>query len=311
MLSAINKTAVRRIERRLAAETRLQAAKVPGKVRLQPNAQSLFRTVPDAKGTVMLFHGFTAGPWQFEELSQRLQKEGYNVYAPRLPGHGLARENGQVTGEWFIGAGNRAKYDAYIKARFAEAEALGQPVWVAGLSGGANAAVRPAGMNPQVRGVFDMAPFFGSDGKAGFGFKLVAFADKISFGLLGRVLDRFQRGKNGMIDAKNLLPHNQPSVGAALAIRDLGMKVKDVKAPVQFVTTEGDKLSGEAFLRRKLDRVGGTKENGWFHFEAEAKVPHAMISPKQNKAPGAVDQLTEMLVAFVKQGEIVQKPPRV
>jgi hypothetical protein len=178
------------------------------------------------------------------------------------------------------------------------------------LSGGANVALRTAEMYPQVKGVFDMAPFLGGDGKSALLFKVIAVLDKLTFGLFGKLLDRFKRDTNGMIDPANMLPHNQSTFGAALAIRDLGMKVKGVKAPIQFITTESDGLSGEAFLIKKLARVGGLKENGWFHFEAEAQVPHAMISPHQNKASGAVQKLTDMLVAFIKNGEIVQKPPR-
>src|SRR5688500_7488953 len=97
---AVAKPAVARLERRIAAEKSLQSASAKGKVRLQAHAESVFLHTPNAKGTVMLCHGFTAGPWQYEELAKRLQKEGYNVYAPRMPGHGFARPDGQITGEY-------------------------------------------------------------------------------------------------------------------------------------------------------------------------------------------------------------------
>lgn len=301
--------AARRIEKRIGAEKLLQSTAAPGKVQLQAHMEGLFLHRADAKGTVMLFHGFTAGPWQYGELASRLHKEGYNVYAPRLPGHGFMKPGGQITGEHFIQAANRQKYDAFVKARFAEAEALGQPVWVAGLSGGANLALRTAEMHPQVKGVFDMAPFLGADGAAGWLYKVANGLDKITFGLFGKLLDKIPKGKNGLGQAANLMPHTQPSIGAALAIRDVGIKVKDIKAPIQFVTTEGDKLSGEAFVRKYFNRTGGARDNGWYHFEKAAGVPHAMIDRRQNKAPGAVDQLTEMLVAFLKSGKPVMKPP--
>ncbi len=301
--------AATRIEKRIATEKLLQSANAKGKVRLQAHAESLFLHRPDAKGTVMLFHGFTAGPWQYEELAKRLQKEGYNVYAPRMPGHGFARPDGQITGEHFISAAKRHKYDEFVKARFAEAEALGQPVWVAGLSGGANLALRTAEMYPQVKGVFDMAPFLGADGALGWVFKILAGLDKATFGAFGKLLDRVPKGKNGLAVATNAMPHNQPSYGAALAMRDVGVKIHDIKAPVQFITTEGDSLAGEGFVRKYFNRTGGAKENGWFHFEKEAGVPHAMIDRRQNKAPGAVDQLTELLVNFLNTGKTVMKPP--
>ena len=40
------------------------------------------------KGVVILFHGFTACPQQYFELSPRLAAEGYEVLLPLLPGHG-------------------------------------------------------------------------------------------------------------------------------------------------------------------------------------------------------------------------------
>lgn len=301
--------AARRIEKRIGAEKLLQSANAKGKVRLQAHAESLFLHRPDAKGTVMLFHGFTAGPWQYEELAKRLQQEGYNVYAPRMPGHGFMRPDGQITGEYFVSAAKRHKYDEFVKARFAEAEALGQPVWVAGLSGGANLALRTAEMYPQVKGVFDMAPFLGADGALSWVFKILAGLDKLTFGAFGTLLDKIPQGKNGLANAANALPHNQSTYGAALAMRDVGAKIHDIKAPVQFITTEGDKLSGEGFVGKYFKRTGGAKENGWFHFEKAAGVPHAMIDRRQNKAPGAVDQLTEMLVSFLKTGKTVLKPP--
>ena len=41
----------------------------------------------DASG-VLLIHGFTATPAEMHPLGQELHRQGYNVAAPRLPGHG-------------------------------------------------------------------------------------------------------------------------------------------------------------------------------------------------------------------------------
>ncbi len=38
---------------------------------------------------VVLFHGFTNCPQQFDELARRLYERGCNVYVPRIPRHGL------------------------------------------------------------------------------------------------------------------------------------------------------------------------------------------------------------------------------
>ncbi|MDP8213052.1 MAG: alpha/beta hydrolase [Candidatus Zapsychrus exili] len=40
--------------------------------------------------TIVLYHGFTNCPRQYEQLEQRFFEKGYNVYVPRYPYHGLA-----------------------------------------------------------------------------------------------------------------------------------------------------------------------------------------------------------------------------
>jgi len=50
------------------------------------------------KGTVLLFHGYSACPQQFWELGPQLAAQGFAVYVPLLPGHGrLSRQEG---GKW-------------------------------------------------------------------------------------------------------------------------------------------------------------------------------------------------------------------
>lgn len=47
-------------------------------------------TTPVPRGVVLLLHGFTAGPWQFDELAPQLAAAGLTAYAARLPGHGAS-----------------------------------------------------------------------------------------------------------------------------------------------------------------------------------------------------------------------------
>lgn len=44
---------------------------------------------PTAK-VFLFFHGFTAGPYQFEPIGQKLFYAGYNVLVSLQPGHGIA-----------------------------------------------------------------------------------------------------------------------------------------------------------------------------------------------------------------------------
>ncbi|WP_008313027.1 alpha/beta hydrolase [Leptolyngbya sp. PCC 6406] len=90
---------------------------------------------PQPTGRVCLFfHGFTAGPYQFEPLGERLHRAGYNVLAPLLPGHGRA-------GTWDAQTPSPLPDDPKTYLQFALqwfnlARQMGDRVVVGGLSGG-------------------------------------------------------------------------------------------------------------------------------------------------------------------------------
>ncbi len=73
---------------------------VAGSTRLQdgcrPQEASPPADVP-YKGVIILFHGFTACPQQFTELSTTLAAAGYEVLIPLLPGHGHVASTVQTT----------------------------------------------------------------------------------------------------------------------------------------------------------------------------------------------------------------------
>ncbi len=70
-----------------------------GQTPLQAACQPFF--VPargERRGTVLLFHGYSACPQQYWELAERLAQAGMAVYAPLLPGHGLPPR--LAAGQW-------------------------------------------------------------------------------------------------------------------------------------------------------------------------------------------------------------------
>lgn len=298
------------INRRIVDEKAMQQVAGADGLKLREGSLSIFRPrkAGEAKGTVVLFHGYTAGPWQYEEMATKLHAAGYNVYAPRLPGHGFMTADGVGSGKRLITSTDRAAYDKYIDETFRDAAALGVPVHAAGLSGGGNMALRMAEKYPAVRGIFAMAPYLGGNNPKGALGNLMAFLDKMTFGLLGRVLDHIPTGPNAKV-AGQVLPHTQGTIGQVLAARRVGMGVKTVSSPIQFVTTAGDALSGTKSVGRLFERTGGGSRNGWFHFGSEAKVPHAMVSRAQVKSPGAVDQIEKMLLEFLEKGQLTQAGP--
>ncbi|MFA6001807.1 MAG: alpha/beta fold hydrolase [Thermoleophilia bacterium] len=126
---------------------------------------------------VVLIHGLTNSPRQFEELGQQLFNDGYNVFIPRLPYHGLkthtVSELGNTKPE---DLSTFADYTADI------ATGLGDEVTVAGLSGGGTV----AGFITQNRGDVDktvlIAPLYGMSG-------VPPFANTMAGNLFSRLPD--------------------------------------------------------------------------------------------------------------------------
>jgi alpha-beta hydrolase superfamily lysophospholipase len=85
---------------------------------------------------VVLYHGFTTAPQQFDELARRLHARGCNVYVPRIPLHGrrdrLTRALAGLNGPLLAGAST---------ASYHLACGLGARVCAAGLSLGGSIAL--------------------------------------------------------------------------------------------------------------------------------------------------------------------------
>ncbi|MBM3268798.1 MAG: alpha/beta fold hydrolase [Candidatus Sericytochromatia bacterium] len=304
--SLVVRQGIMRLLGRVEADKALQGAADSAGLRLRKNYGAFFLPFRGgkAKGTVVMFHGYTAGPWQYGEMAARFNKAGYHVYAPRLPGHGFMNDaTGRATGERVLKMGQERVYEQFVKDVYADASSLGAPVFALGLSGGGNAALKMAELTP-VKRVVAMAPFLGSN----FPMRLVAstldLLDRLTFGLFGRLLNRIPKGRNKLASLDIAHPHTQGSIGQVLAMRRVGTSVRKLEAPVQFITTAGDVLSATGPVGRLFKRSGGAGSgNGWFHFGADAKVPHAMVSRSQNKAPGAVDKIEQIALDFISRGK--------
>jgi len=105
---------------------------------------------------VVLVHGLTNSPRQFEELGQMLYNDGYNVLIPRLPYHGLkshtVSELANTTTEDL-----RAFSDQIVDM----AAGLGDEITVTGLSGGGTVAAFIAQNRSDVKKVVLIAPLYG------------------------------------------------------------------------------------------------------------------------------------------------------
>lgn len=106
----------------------------------------------EARGVVLLLHGYTSCPHQFDAVAKALADDGYVVLAPRWPGHGYAHtilERGAV--------------DLGAIARFGDrmvdiASGISRSVTVVGLSGGGTLALWLAANRPEIDRTVALAP---------------------------------------------------------------------------------------------------------------------------------------------------------
>jgi esterase/lipase len=66
------------------------------------------------KGLIIALHGFSAGTWQFEHIAPQLAEIGYDVYVPRLPGHGFKNNKGYPTERFIVSTEYDVNYEQYI-----------------------------------------------------------------------------------------------------------------------------------------------------------------------------------------------------
>ncbi len=105
---------------------------------------------------IVLLHGLTACPAQYRELGNLFFDQGYNVYIPRLPRHGLADRKSNalygLTAEELVNV-----MDPSIDL----AAGLGDQVTITGLSLGGNVAALAGQLRPDLQLAAPMSPAFG------------------------------------------------------------------------------------------------------------------------------------------------------
>lgn len=104
---------------------------------------------------ILLFHGYTTCPKQYEVLAQQLFEKGYNVYVPRAPYHGyedvMTDDISKLTSQDLIG---------YVNESLETVSGLGNTVKILGLSGGGTLAAWAAYYYDQVEVAVLCSPFF-------------------------------------------------------------------------------------------------------------------------------------------------------
>ncbi|MGI9117691.1 MAG: alpha/beta hydrolase [Gaiellales bacterium] len=128
---------------------------------------------------VVLFHGWTNCPRQFDELGQRLFDAGANVLILRAPRHGIADASGtRIGGVDLVGQLSPEELRDYADTSIDIADGLGRRRRVLGLSMGGVLAAWVAQNRPDVERAVVVSPAFGLHGMPG----VVDYAFRSFFG---------------------------------------------------------------------------------------------------------------------------------
>ncbi|WFE53570.1 alpha/beta fold hydrolase [Micromonospora sp. WMMD1155] len=141
-------TAVQAAEAHVAGETTDPAVRPESRSRLLSHGSRTDRAV-------LLLHGYTLAPEQYDDLAQEFFDRGYNVWVPRAPQHGTVDRQAHHRVE-------AEELTTYAARAWAIAAALGDEVGVVGISGGAVLATWLAQVpGAAVRRLLLLSPFFG------------------------------------------------------------------------------------------------------------------------------------------------------
>ena len=258
-----------------------------------------------AKGVVLGLHGWSAGTWQFEHLAPQLAAQGYHVYIPRLPGHGVVDDTGQPTSRDFPINNQMNRYSEFADKAYAEAASLGLPVHTIGLSGGGAIALDIAGRH-EVASSMLYDPFLSpGDSTADTLMTVFKWLDKITFGLASLILrlipvvfegpkkDIEKWGRNGHVNFNAAQIFTLTHYG-----RQAIANAKRSTSPIQVLGTE---FEPGVVSQSRLKEVAATGENRKLYtFDSNSSVPHAMIHWREFNDDEARARVRAMTLDFLE-----------
>ncbi|MGD1906507.1 MAG: alpha/beta hydrolase [Leptolyngbyaceae cyanobacterium] len=241
---------------------------------------------PQPTARVCLFlHGFTAGPYQFQPLGEKLYQAGYNVLAPLMPGHGRA-------GDWSKDNPPPLPTDSKEYLTFGVkwlnlAKQMGDKVVVGGLSGGGTLC---SWLAYEKSSDIDRA---------------LLFAPYMSASL--RVIDLFVNTFDDYFEWEKTVGQSYQgfALKALRAVLSIGKYVmaksrdKGPVAPMFVISSESDKAVNNLDHRTLFDRAVSAQPQCWYNrFGRTLDIPHTMLT----KAEGDEyqDLLNVMAQAFIE-----------
>ena len=264
--------------------------------------------VTPAKGIVLGLHGWSAGTWQFEHLGQQLAAQGYHVYVPRLPGHGVVDSQGVPTSKEFPVNHQMHHYTEFADRVYREAASIGLPVHTIGLSGGGAVALDIAGRH-EVASSMLYDPFLSpGDATADSLMSVFKWLDLFTFGLASRILrllpvifegpkkDIEKWGRNGHVNFNAAQIFTLTHYG-----RQAVENAKEASSPIQIIGTDYEPGVVNRELLKEVASDGLNR--GLYTFDESSEVPHAMIHWREFENDEARAQVRGLTFDFLEKGD--------
>jgi esterase/lipase len=231
----------------------------------------------------LFFHGFTAGPYQFEPLGKALFEAGYNVLIPLQPGHGVA-------GKWDSDNPPPLPSEIEIYQQFAFswleiAQKLGNEVIVGGLSTGGNLAAWLALERPQqIERSLLFAPSLGSNNA------VVDFLVEV----LPIYFEWLNKDNSGNFGYDGFLI---PSFRIFLDMgKDILVRIeKEPAVPMFVIYSESDRAINHQEIEILFEALLKQQPKSWYHrFDKSLEIPHTMMTKDEG------NKYQDLLITLVK-----------
>jgi esterase/lipase len=238
--------------------------------------------------SIILVHGFTNCPKQFQELGKRYRDIGYNVYIPRLSYHGLKdKMNSEL---------EKLTYQDLIKdskEMLEVATALGDEVEVVGISGGGIIAGWVGVNSPKVTRIQSISPMYSPTeydiGVMNFGSNILAFIPNEYKWWDDNLKEKSNQGTT------HAYPRYSSKAGNAFfrignsTVNQLSSKSVNVNQPPKsffLLTTDGDSAvnNGSAKVVHSLIKTNLGSQTNKYELSSKWKLNHDIIDPLQPKA---------------------------
>ncbi|MCU0570949.1 MAG: alpha/beta fold hydrolase [Oculatellaceae cyanobacterium Prado106] len=241
----------------------------------------------------LFFHGFTAGPYQFEPLAKACYDAGYNVLIPRLPGHGQA-------GDWNWRQPpplptDPAVYQRAVAEWVGIAKMLGDRLVVGGLSTGGTLAAWSALNYPHlVDRALLFAPFMGA--RFGWVDELIKH--------LPIYFEWFNKNASGNFGYKGF---RLPALKLFLKMRDRCFKQvhRRPAPPMLMVCSEADQVTSRQKQQQFFQSAVRYQPQSWYYsFDKRYKIRHRMMTRIEgNRYEDLVVNLAKAYISQVEQEE--------